>query len=213
MTVKHRILIGTSNPKKLREMQALLGDEGGLNCEILNLDDVAPDLESPEETGKTFIENAELKALYFANHTGLVCIADDSGLEVDALDGAPGIYSARFAEGESGDAANNAKLIRELQGVSEAERGAGYRCAIAVAAPGKVLERFEETCRGRIVDEARGEGGFGYDPHFFVPELNRTFAEVSAEQKAEISHRGQALRRLRADLPAILSILDNSQNL
>ena len=206
--MSRRILLGTRNAKKLREMRELLA---GIEAEVVNLDDVAPDLESPEETGHTFVANAELKALYYANHTGLVCIADDSGLEVDALDGAPGIHSARWSGG--GDADNNAKLVAELAGVPEGERSAGYRCAIAVAAPGKVIDRFEEDCRGRIVLEPRGEGGFGYDPHFLVPEWDRTFAQVTAERKAEISHRGKALRRLRRDLPAILNIVDNARNL
>lgn len=208
--MSRRIVIGTRNAKKLREMKELLAN---IDCEVVDLAQVAPELESPEETESTFIGNAELKALYFANHTGLVCISDDSGLEVDALDGAPGIYSARWSGAEGSDETNNEKLVRELASVPEEARGAGYRCALAVAAPGRVLARLEETCRGRIIDAPRGDGGFGYDPHFLIPEWDQTFAEVPAERKAEFSHRGRALRRLREELPAILSIVDNAQNL
>ena len=149
----------------------------------------------PEETGDTFAENAAIKAAYYSRHLpGELVIADDSGLSVDALGGAPGVHSARYA-GVDGDAeANKQKLLRAMDGIEN--RAAKFVCVIALAKDGEVLATFEGEVRGEILREARGTGGFGYDPLFYYPPLGVTFAEASAEQKHSVSHRGRALRKL-----------------
>ncbi len=144
------------------------------------------------ETGDTFEANARLKAEYYSFHTAGPVFADDSGLEVDALGGAPGVHSARYS-GE-GDAANNAKLLRELAGVEQ--RSARYVCVIALAHEGKTIATFRATAEGRIIDTPRGAGGFGYDPHFLFPDLGQTFAEIPAHEKWIHSHRGKAFREM-----------------
>ncbi len=205
----HRFVIGSRNPKKAREMQDILADCG---VEILTVSELRPDIPSPEETGTTFQENAALKALYFANATGHVCVADDSGLEVDALGGAPGVYSSRFAGEDGNDQANNLKLLKDLHDVPDDRRGAQFRAVICLAVPGQVMLMAEGLVRGLILREPQGEGGFGYDPLFFFPEFGCTFAEVPPERKAMVSHRGKALRELKKDLPSFISILDNRHN-
>ena len=146
------------------------------------------------ETGTTFEANARLKALAVAKAAGAWALADDSGIEVDALGGRPGVYSARYAGEPPDDAANNRKLIAELRGVPPGRRTARYRAVIAVADPKRVLCVAEGACEGRIQDEPRGTGGFGYDPHFLLPDRGLTMAELPAEEKNRISHRGVAIR-------------------
>lgn len=149
------------------------------------------------ESGATFEENAELKARHYAALTGLVTLAEDSGIEIDALDGAPGVYSARFAGRHGDDAANNVKVIEQLQGVPEAKRTGRFRCVSVLASADAVIAVAEGTIEGRILDELRGNGGFGYDPLFFVLEIGCTTAEMDRQQKNRISHRGQALRAMK----------------
>jgi XTP/dITP diphosphohydrolase len=187
------LVIATKNAGKLREFRALLA---GLPLEPMAA------LEMPEvaETGTTFAENAELKARAAAEWSGQWALADDSGLEVDALDGGPGVYSNRFAGENTTEEERNRKLIELLQGVPPERRGARYRAVVAVAAPDGRLWLSEGVCEGRIVDEPRGSHGFGYDPHFFLPEYGCTMAELDPEEKNRISHRARALARARAVL-------------
>jgi len=188
-----KLLIATKNRGKLREVAAILT--------VLPLDLVTPDAfpELPEvvEDADTFEGNAIKKALHYANLTGIRTLADDSGLEVDALDGAPGALSARYAGQPGDDAANNAKLIAALAGVPPQRRTARFRCVIAFARRDEVLATASGTFEGLIVDEPRGSNGFGYDPHFFVPERQMTSAEMPAELKNAISHRAKALAAIR----------------
>jgi XTP/dITP diphosphohydrolase len=191
-----RVVLASSNKGKLREFSELLADRG--MAVVPQSDFAVPDA---DETGLTFVENAILKARNAAAHTDLPAIADDSGLEVDFLNGAPGIYSARYA-GEGGSAANNAKLLHALSGVEEEQRGARFQCLLVYLRhaddPTPII--CQGTWEGRILTSVRGEEGFGYDPLFFVPEEGCTAAELPAERKNELSHRGQALRRLLAAL-------------
>jgi len=159
---------------------------------------------APVETGETFMANAELKATYYARLSGLWTIADDSGLEVDALGGAPGVYSARYAGEPANDAANNRLLVERLAGVPDERRTARFRCAVALSDGSQILARAVGTVEGRIIDQPRGTNGFGYDPHFWVDRFGMTTAEMTPEQKHAISHRGQALRELRAALERLL---------
>lgn len=154
----------------------------------------------PEETGTTFLENARIKAQYYMNATQLPCLADDSGLAVDALDGAPGVYSARYAGDDCDDDANNKKLIQELQAVPFEERVAHYVCELVLAYPDGRELTARGTCSGLIQDTPEGDGGFGYDPYFYVPSLKQTMAQISMEKKNKISHRGRALEALVAQL-------------
>ena len=201
-----RLVIGTGNAKKLIEMRELLD---GLDVEVVSAFDVREGIVSPEETGTTFEANARLKAESFAQQCGALCVADDSGLEVDALDGRPGVYSARFAGEDGNDGANNAKLLEELKDVPEAERGARFRSVIAVAAPDGTLLVTEGEVRGRILEEARGEAGFGYDPLFFHEPSGKSFAELDRAEKLAISHRGIAMAKLGEALPGLLSVIEN----
>ena len=187
---RHSLLIATSNPGKMREIEAVFAS---LPLQFENLSQ-HPDLPAAVEDADTFMANAEQKALHYAEQTGLPALADDSGLEVDCLGGRPGVRSARFAGHHGDDQANNAKLIELLRDVPLEERSARFRCAIVVADRGAVLARAEGAIEGLIVDEPRGENGFGYDPHFLVPDLDKTTAELAPEHKNRISHRGQALR-------------------
>ncbi len=186
------ILLATHNAGKLREMRQITE---GWPVRWLGLDEF-PELGDVEETGTTFAGNARLKALEYAQATGMFTIADDSGLEVDALDGAPGVYSARYAGTPKDDAANNRKLVAALRGVPETQRTARFRCVMALAHDGDVLIETTGSYEGVIVDEPRGTDGFGYDPHFFVPDLGKTVAELSPEVKNARSHRGQAMRAM-----------------
>lgn len=187
-----RLLLATRNPGKVREIRALASDDDW-SWEGL---DQFPDLPDPDESGSTFAENARIKALYFAQRTGLPALADDSGLCVDALGGAPGIQSARFAGLPRDDAANNRKLVAALAGVPDERRTARFCCAMAFAVAGRVLIETDGRVEGRIVDLPRGSNGFGYDPHFYFPPAHRTLAELSPEEKNSISHRSRALRAM-----------------
>lgn len=148
------------------------------------------------EDGATFEENARKKALYYSQWTDHLVFADDSGLSVDALDSRPGVHSARYAGPEADDEANNRKLLNELAGLPLSKRSAHYVCVIALAQRGRILTVVEGRADGLIQDEPKGSGGFGYDPYFFYPPLKKTFAEISIEEKFEVSHRGKAFRKL-----------------
>jgi len=192
-----KLLLATTNPGKVREIRGILR---GASVEIISLDSLPP-IEEPQETGRTFAENARLKALYYNAATGLPSVADDSGLEVDALDGAPGIHSARW---HGTDYAVKFRRIYELL----RERGAPgsparFVCAVALAAGGRIEYEAEGTVEGRIADEPRGTNGFGYDPIFFYPPLGRTLGEVPDEVKATLSHRGAAFRAVRQYLAGL----------
>lgn len=181
-----RLVVATKNPGKVRELRALLGD---LPVELVGADDM-PDV---EETGTTFAENAVLKARAAAEWSGGWAIADDSGIEVDALDGAPGVYSNRYFGENTTEVDRNAALVRLLADVPPDKRTCRYRAVIAIASPdGRVLVT-EGTCEGVVIDEPQGELGFGYDPHFFLPEYGKTMAEIDPKLKNRISHRGRAL--------------------
>ena len=193
-----RILIATSNPGKLRDFAGAASSYGI---------EVAPvprfsSLPSAVEDGSTFEANARKKAEHYSRYIpGEIVLADDSGLEVDALGGAPGVHSARYAaddprkaESNTDDEANNARLIRELKRVPSDQRTGRFVCVIAAARDGETLAVFRGTAEGIILDRPRGSNGFGYDPLFYFPQIRKTFAELSAEQKAQFSHRGAAFR-------------------
>lgn len=194
-----KLVIASGNKGKLRELAALLEP---LDYDVHTQSEFnVPDV---EETGTTFVENAIIKARNAALHTGLPAVADDSGIEVDALDGAPGVYSARFSAPDASDEKNNALLVEKLRDVPEAQRGARYRAVIVymrhAADPSPII--CEGSWEGLIVLEPQGEGGFGYDPYFWVPTHGCTSAQLSAEEKNALSHRGQALRELVSKLSA-----------
>jgi XTP/dITP diphosphohydrolase len=180
------VYCGTTNPGKLREFQWAAGEAGLAGLEVRAIS-VPP----PEEHGATFEQTAREKALYYGAHTRDYLFADDSGLEVAALGGAPGVNSARFAGPEATDAANNALLLEKLRGVEN--RAARFVCVIALVREGVVLEVFRGTVEGRIVDAPRGQNGFGYDPIFYHEPFGCTFGEATAAQKMRVSHRAQAL--------------------
>jgi XTP/dITP diphosphohydrolase len=189
-----RLVLATSNPNKVREIRALLD---GLPVEVIGLDTFGY-IEAPEETGATFEENARLKALYYAAATGLPAVAEDSGLEIDALDGRPGVESARFGGADSSYAEKFAKLYAMLDDTGGRESAARFVCAVALADGDEIRFVTRGTVEGRISPEPRGTHGFGYDPIFFYPPESRTLAEVTDDTKRAVSHRGVAFRRLRA---------------
>jgi non-canonical purine NTP pyrophosphatase (RdgB/HAM1 family) len=190
-----KLLIATGNTGKAAEITAELAGVDDIQC--LSLRDFPP-VEECEETGTTFEENAILKAKYYAEKFKVLTLADDSGLEVDALNGEPGVYSARYAGTPCDDLANNAKLVQSLAGVPAEQRTARFRCVMAmVDSDGKLLGTACGKIEGRIIDEPRGQNGFGYDPHFFMDELGKTTAEISSAEKNKISHRGQATGAMR----------------
>lgn len=195
--MSRRWVIASSNAHKVKEFQQILEP---LGVRLVTPSELELALEV-EETGDTFAANAELKARAWAAATGLPAVADDSGLEIDALDGAPGVYSARFAGVGAGDAANNARMVRELQGLGLTRSTARYRCAIAFFDPGGQpdLVVVDGTLEGQVVITAAGEGGFGYDPYFVMPD-GRHLAQWTSSEKNAVSHRGQALRALLAAL-------------
>ena len=192
--MRGRLLIATTNPGKLREIGRILA---GVPLDLARLDALPP-IAEPEETGSTFAENARLKALYYSRATGLPSVADDSGLEIEALDGAPGIHSARW---EGNDYSRKFARIYELLRERGA-RGSGARfvCALALAVDGRIEFEAEGIVQGEIAAEPRGAHGFGYDPIFFYPPLARTLGEVPDELKEGVSHRGAAFRALREHL-------------
>ncbi|MCW5965934.1 MAG: RdgB/HAM1 family non-canonical purine NTP pyrophosphatase [Bryobacterales bacterium] len=188
-----RIHVATSNSGKLREFQQAAAQLGYGEIEISPL--LLPKGEvPPEEHGDTFGENAAIKARHYSRFTSEMVFADDSGLEVDALGGAPGIHSARYAGEGAGDAANNALLLERMVGIEQ--RSARFVCAIAVAQAGEVLAIFRGAIEGALLEAPRGERGFGYDPLFYYPPLARSTAELQPEEKIQVSHRGQALKQM-----------------
>ena len=195
---KNTVVLATRNKGKIAELEALLS---GYGLHVLGLG-AFPHLGEIEETGATFAENARLKARTVALATGLVALADDSGLAVDALSGAPGVYSARYSGENATDAANNAKLLDALKDLPEPQRGCRFVSVVAAHAPNGAEIMAEGRWEGRVLTSPRGTGGFGYDPLFLDPELGRAAAELTAAEKNARSHRGQALRALLQDWPA-----------
>ena len=185
------LILASGNKGKIAEFQHLLEE---LNIQVQSMKEY-PQIGEIVEDGTTFAENALKKARAVCTATGKPALADDSGLMVDYLDGAPGIYSARFAGEGHDDTANNQKVLELLQGVPDKERGAQFFCAIAIVLPDGREFTAEGICRGILLHTLQGEGGFGYDPLFYVPQLGKTFAELSMEEKNEISHRGLANRK------------------
>lgn len=194
------VVIATSNPKKFRELKALLTVPG---VRWRSLADY-PLLPSVREDGATFRDNAVKKARAAARATGCFAIADDSGLEVDALNGAPGVRSARFSGRHGDDAANNAKLLRLVQGIVPSKRTARFRCVLALASPQKIVAVTEGAWSGRIAFAPAGHRGFGYDPIFFLPGLRRASAQLPPAVKHRLSHRGRAARAMRRHLRRLL---------
>ena len=184
-------MLATHNSAKLRELRSLFcaGE-----WELVSLEQQGIELEVPEE-GQTLEENAAAKAIAYAKVSGLISLADDSGLEVEALGGGPGPLSARYAGEGASDMDKISRLLSELAGIPWEKRKARFRCVIAVASPSGRLELCQGECQGVITFEPRGKGGFGYDPVFFLPELGRTMAELSLEEKNQVSHRGKAARK------------------
>lgn len=196
-----QLIVGSRNRKKTAEISGLLAPHG---IEVLCIADF-PDVPDVVEDGQTFADNAAKKASETAKFLGQWVLAEDSGLSVDALQGAPGVYSARFSGENATDEANNRKLITDLDGVPAERRGAGYSCHVAVSDPDGIIQLTSSgTCRGQIVDTARGSHGFGYDPHFLVPEYHRTFGELSPLVKQQLSHRARAFQRLIPRLVALV---------
>jgi len=189
-----RAVLATTNPNKVREIRVLLD---GADIEVVGLEQF-PGIEPPEETGTTFEENAALKARYYAAATGLPAIAEDSGLEIDALDGQPGVESARFAGADSSYPEKFARLYAMLDQAGGRDTAARFVCAVALADGDQIRFAARGTVEGRIAPEPSGAHGFGYDPIFFYPPEGRTLADVSDATKRAVSHRGAAFRALRA---------------
>jgi XTP/dITP diphosphohydrolase len=190
-----RVVVASRNRHKLREIGVLLADSG-LAWDLVSVDEVAPKCALTEDE-PSFEGNALSKARQAAAATGLPTLADDSGIEVDALAGAPGVYSARWSGEPCDDARNNQKMLRELTGVPTEKRTARYRCVAAFVDPAHSLELVRMgACEGRLLESPRGTGGFGYDPLFFVESLGRTMAEISLDEKNRLSHRAAAFRQL-----------------
>ena len=205
MTV--RLLVATHNKGKLREYKALLQD---LPVTLTYLDEVGIHEDVPE-TGKTFAENAIQKARAYAAMSGLLTLADDSGLEVDALGGAPGVHSVRYAGPGATDEDRIQKLLRELDGVPPDKRTARFRCVIAVATPEGQVYTADGAVEGVIIDTPRGSHGFGYDPVFFLPERGKTMAELPPEEKNRISHRARAAEAIKPVLKRLLEEMDTQE--
>ncbi|WP_080844527.1 XTP/dITP diphosphatase [Cytobacillus gottheilii] len=193
------VIIATKNAGKAKEFKRMFLP---LGYEVKTLLDY-PEFEDIEETGSTFEENAILKAEAVSKALNKIVIADDSGLMIDALDGRPGIYSARYAGETKNDNANMDKVLEELKDVPQAERTSRFYCALAVAVPGKETETVAGTCEGSILTEKRGSFGFGYDPIFFCNAKGKAMAELEPDEKSEISHRANALRKLEDMLPVL----------
>lgn len=191
-----KLLLATTSAGKIREQRTALA---GLELELVTLESW-PDIESPEEPGPTFVDNAIVKALYYHRATGLPSIGEDSGLVIDALDGEPGIHSARWLGHDTAYSVKNTRVLDKLKDVSGEDRSARYVSAVAFAEDDAVAFTAEGTCEGRIATAPEGDGGFGYDPIFFYPPFAGTMAQLSAEQKNLVSHRGVAMAKLRAFL-------------
>lgn len=192
--IPSQLVLATANPGKTRELRALVGEWGPID--VRSLADF-PDVRLPEEDGATYADNAVLKARAVATATGLPALADDSGLEVEALSGAPGVRSARFAPSDAERIARLLEVLRDAE-----DRRARFRCVVALAWPDGRFEQAEGACTGRIAERTIGAGGFGYDPLFVADELGRTFAAATAEEKARVSHRARAVRALGERLGA-----------
>ena len=186
------IIIATKNAGKVKDFETLFSPKGFKVKSLLDF----PEIEDVEETGVTFAENATLKAEAISFALNKPVIADDSGLAIDALNGEPGVYSARYAGENKDDNANIEKVLQKLNDVPFEKRTARFHCALAIAVPGKRTEIVEGTCEGHILEEKRGENGFGYDPIFFVEKWRCSMAELTKEQKNQISHRANALKKL-----------------
>jgi XTP/dITP diphosphohydrolase len=195
----HKIIVlATNNKNKVKEFKALLKDSP---VRIKCLQDYGP-LPEAIEDGETFDDNAYKKAFHYARVLGVPCLADDSGLVVDALDGKPGVYSARYAGEKATDRENCDKLLLEMEGKDN--RCAHFECVLSLATPGGPALTWEGRCDGEITRERRGESGFGYDPVFFYPDFDKTFAEVSMEQKSKVSHRGRAMAEFAGEIDKVL---------
>lgn len=194
------VIIATKNPGKAKEFEHIFSSRGITVRTLLDY----PEIPDVEETGTTFEENATLKAEAVSKALGIMVIGDDSGLIVDALEGRPGIYSARYAGEPKNDQNNTDKVLSELVDIPEEKRTARFYCALAVAVPGQETKTVSGTCEGRILEERRGTNGFGYDPVFYVPEKSLAMAELSSEEKNKISHRANALKKLDVVLDSIL---------
>jgi len=192
------IVLATNNPNKVKEFQELMKDSP---IQVKCLKDYGP-LPEAVEDGETFDDNAYKKSFHYARVLGVPCLADDSGLVVDALDGAPGVYSARYAGADATDQANCDKLLEELK--DKDNRSAYFQCVLSLATPGGPALTWEGRCDGEITTERRGESGFGYDPVFFYPEFGKTFAEVSMDKKSEVSHRGRAMAEFASEVDKVL---------
>jgi XTP/dITP diphosphohydrolase len=187
------LLLATTNPGKVREIRKALE---GLHLTVLGLGDVLPGL-SCRERGATFTENARGKSLFYSRRWKGLTLAEDSGLEIDALGGAPGVRSARFSAPRPTDEKNNRKVLRLLRTIPPRERGARFVCAMVLAKDGRVIKEILGQVRGRVGLEGRGRSGFGYDPLFYYPPLRKTFAELDPDEKNGLSHRGRALRKIK----------------
>ncbi|MGM0419236.1 MAG: XTP/dITP diphosphatase [Thermodesulfobacteriota bacterium] len=198
------IVLATKNKGKKSEIINLLK---GYPVKIMTLDDFGPIPEITED-GETFDENAYKKASLTARYLGFPAISDDSGLVVPSLNGKPGVHSARFAGENSSDAENVAKLLKDIENIED--RSAYFECVISIAVPTGPALTYEGRCNGVITKEPKGKNGFGYDPVFFYPELEKTFAEISQEEKSEISHRGKALKEVKQEFGKVLTWLDQN---
>jgi len=187
------LLVATTNPNKVKEIRQVLD---GANVEVITLDGW-PDLVAPEETGRTFEDNARLKATYYARATGQVTVAEDSGIEIDALGGMPGVESARYAGEETSYPEKFVRLYAALDRTGSRDSSARFVCALAMASPDAILFEARGVIEGRVAHEPAGSGGFGYDPFFFYPPYGRTLGQVTPAEKLAVSHRGQAFRKLR----------------
>ncbi len=194
------IILATKNANKVKEIMALLAD---MPVTILSLADF-PDIPDIEETGTTFEENASLKAIATTDATGLIALADDSGLEVDALEGQPGVYSNRFAGPNASDRDKYRRILDLMKDVPDEKRTARFRATMAISTPDGTIVVVDGKCEGVIAHEPRGENGFGYDPIFYIPDLDKTMAELTPEEKNRISHRGKALKAARKVLQKLI---------
>ena len=193
------LVIATRNPGKTSEIRDLLKD---FPVEIKNLDDFGP-IPEVEEDGDTFDDNAYKKASFAAEVLGIPALADDSGLVVEALDGAPGVYSARYAGENATDEQRCSRLLNELE--TETNRKAAFECVVSIAVPGGPALTYEGRCEGVIAEQPAGENGFGYDPVFYYPPLKKTFAQLTREEKSRVSHRGRALGEIREEFEKVLT--------
>lgn len=196
------LVLATTNKNKVKEFQEMVGD---FPVEIRSISDFGTIPECIED-GETFDDNAYKKAVHTAKILGLPAIADDSGLVVEALDGAPGVYSARYAGENATDEENCRKLLKEMEGITN--RKAAFQCVLSIAVPSGPALTYEGSCEGTILEEKRGESGFGYDPLFYFEEFGKTFAECNSEEKNRVSHRGKALAEVRDELDKVMTWLN-----